>query len=42
MTSKNANDNANFDKPANYTFAVSELACEATAACNDSKSKEKN
>lgn len=41
MTSKNANDNANFDKPANYTFAVSELACEATAACNDSKSKEK-
>ena len=41
MTSKNANNNANFDKPANDTFAVSELACEATVACNDSKPKEK-
>ena len=41
MTSKNANDNANLDRPVNDKLAVSELACEATAACNDSKSKEK-
>ena len=41
MTSKNANDIANLDRPVNDKLAVSELACEATAACNDSKSKEK-
>ena len=41
MTSKNANDNANLDRPVNDKLAVSELACEATVACNDSKPKEK-
>ena len=41
MTCKNVNDNANLDRSVNDKLAVSELACEATVACNDSKSKEK-
>ena len=41
MKSKNVNDNANLDRSVNDKLAVSELACEATVVCNDSKSKEK-
>ena len=41
MKSKNINDSANFDKSVNDKLAVSELACNATVTCGDSKSKEK-
>ena len=41
MKNKNVNDSTNLDKSVNDKLAASELACNATVTCGDSKSKEK-
>ena len=41
MENKNINDSTNLDKPVNDKLAASELACNETVTCGDSKSKEK-
>lgn len=41
MKSKNVNDSTNLDKSVNDKLAASELACNETVTCGDSKSKEK-
>lgn len=41
MKSKNVNDSTNLDKSVNDKLVASELACNETVTCGDSKSKEK-
>lgn len=41
MRNENVNNSTNFDKSVNSELTVSELTCEATATCDDFKSREK-